>query len=69
MKMVEMKKPWVQIAMDVTDVDLACEYAKMAVEIGADWIEVGTPLIYYEMCIRDRYWECFSITSASAHFL
>lgn len=47
MKMVEMKKPWVQIAMDVTDVDLACEYAKMAVEIGADWIEVGTPLIYY----------------------
>ncbi|MHC1597803.1 MAG: 3-hexulose-6-phosphate synthase [Methermicoccaceae archaeon] len=38
----------IQVALDVLELDRAVEIAKMAVEGGADWIEVGTPLIKSE---------------------
>ena len=37
---------WVQAAIDVEDIDLAKRIAIMAKEKGAEWIEVGTPLLY-----------------------
>ena len=43
-----MKRPWVQIAIDAREVDLARELTKVAIDAGADWIEVGTPLIVYQ---------------------
>ena len=41
-------KPWVQIAIDVKDAQLAKKLAKVAIEAGADWVEAGTPLIVFE---------------------
>ena len=41
-----MKHSWIQAAIDVEDMDLAKRIAEMAVKHGAEWIEVGTPLIY-----------------------
>jgi 3-hexulose-6-phosphate synthase len=46
--MMKMKKPWVQIAIDVREIKKAEELAAMAVKAGADWVEAGTPLIVYE---------------------
>ncbi|MFB9276051.1 orotidine 5'-phosphate decarboxylase / HUMPS family protein [Cohnella cellulosilytica] len=43
-----MRKPWVQVAVDTLNVDKAREYTAIALQAGADWIEAGTPLIYYE---------------------
>lgn len=40
------KKPWIQAAIDVTDIELAKKIAFMALDNGAEWLEVGTPLIY-----------------------
>ena len=40
-----MKKTWVQAAVDVTDYAAAEKITKMAVECGAEWIEVGHPLL------------------------
>ncbi len=40
--------PWVQIAIDATSIDRAQELTALAVEAGAAWIEVGTPLITFE---------------------
>lgn len=42
----ENKNLWVQAAIDVVDMDLAKQIAKMALDNGAEWIEVGTPLLY-----------------------
>ena len=42
----EKKKAWVQAAIDVDDMDLAVAIGKMALDCGAEWLEVGTPLIY-----------------------
>jgi len=42
------QKPWVQIAIDVRDVEIGKQLAKMAVQAGADWVEAGTPLIVWE---------------------
>lgn len=41
-----MSKAWVQAAIDVQDIDLAKQIAFMALDAGAEWLEVGTPLLY-----------------------
>jgi len=41
-----MKKPWIQAAIDVEDMELAKKIAFMALDHGAEWLEVGTPLLY-----------------------
>ena len=43
-----MRKPWVQVAIDVQEIETAKRLARMAVELGADWVEAGTPLIVFE---------------------
>lgn len=40
------KSPWIQAAIDVTDIELAKRIAFMALDVGAEWLEVGTPLLY-----------------------
>lgn len=40
------KQAWVQAAIDVENIDLGIQIAEMALEEGADWIEVGTPMLY-----------------------
>ena len=40
------KRPWIQAAIDVTDIELAKKIAFMALDNGAEWLEVGTPLLY-----------------------
>ena len=37
-----------QVAIDARDRDTAEKYVNLAIEAGADWIEVGTPLIVYQ---------------------
>ncbi len=44
----KMKKPWVQIAIDVKEIKRAKELAKMAIQAGADWVEAGSPIIVFE---------------------
>lgn len=39
-------KVWVQAAIDVEDMDVAKRIAWMALDNGAEWLEVGTPLLY-----------------------
>lgn len=41
-----MSKAWVQAAIDVQDIELAKKIAFMALDAGAEWLEVGTPLLY-----------------------
>jgi len=41
------KAPWVQISIDVLDLQKGTRLAGMAEEAGADWVETGTPLITY----------------------
>ncbi len=43
-----MKKPVLQVALDLLELKRAVQIAKEAVLGGADWIEVGTPLIKSE---------------------
>ena len=43
-----MATPTLQVALDLLEIDRAVEIAKEAVRGGADWIEVGTPLIKSE---------------------
>lgn len=38
--------PWIQAAIDVADIELARKIAFMALDAGAEWLEVGTPLLY-----------------------
>lgn len=38
-------RPIVQISLDLTSVDEALETAELAMRVGVDWLEVGTPLI------------------------
>jgi 3-keto-L-gulonate-6-phosphate decarboxylase len=40
-------KPWVVISIYLNDLDLGKQFAQMAIEAGADWIEVDTPLILF----------------------
>lgn len=39
-------KTWVQAAIDVEDIEVAKRIAYMALDAGAEWLEVGTPLLY-----------------------
>ena len=39
--------PWVQISIDVLDLDKGARLAAMAEKAGAAWVEAGTPLITY----------------------
>lgn len=41
-----MEKNWIQAAIDVEDMELAKRIAFMALDHGAEWLEVGTPLLY-----------------------
>ena len=41
-------RPLVQISLDLTNNDEALRTAAIAVEAGADWIEIGTPLVLAE---------------------
>lgn len=43
-----MEKKILQVALDVLELDRAIEIAKESIEGGADWLEVGTPLIKSE---------------------
>lgn len=40
------KTPWIQAAIDVESIEVAKKIAFMALDAGADWLEVGTPLLY-----------------------
>jgi len=42
------ERPIVQVAIDVTTVDQALRIGEAAVRAGADWLEAGTPLIVFE---------------------
>src|SRR5262245_5050975 len=44
----QLKPPVVQLALDFVTVEEALEMAKIGVEAGVDWLEVGTPLIVSE---------------------
>lgn len=41
-------KPIVQISLDLTNIDEALSTARIAMDAGVDWIEVGTPLVLAE---------------------
>jgi 3-hexulose-6-phosphate synthase/6-phospho-3-hexuloisomerase len=43
-----MKKVFLQVALDILELKRALQIAREAIEGGADWIEVGTPLIKSE---------------------
>jgi 3-hexulose-6-phosphate synthase/6-phospho-3-hexuloisomerase len=43
--MIEIKPPIVQIALDFATIEEALAMAKIGVEAGVDWLEIGTPLI------------------------
>ena len=41
-------KPIIQISLDLTNIDEALRTAEMAMRVGFDWLEAGTPLILAE---------------------
>jgi 3-hexulose-6-phosphate synthase len=43
--MIEIKPPIVQIALDYATIEEALAMARIGVEAGVDWLEIGTPLI------------------------
>ncbi|MEJ7768007.1 MAG: orotidine 5'-phosphate decarboxylase / HUMPS family protein [Chitinophagaceae bacterium] len=43
-----MMKPIIQISLDLTNIDEALETAHLAIRVGFDWLEAGTPLILAE---------------------
>lgn len=42
------RRPVVQLSLDLVSIDEALRMARMAVEVGVDWLEAGTPLILAE---------------------
>jgi 3-hexulose-6-phosphate synthase len=46
--MIEIKPPIVQLALDYATIGEALEMARIGVEAGVDWLEIGTPLIVCE---------------------
>ncbi len=53
-------KPVVQISLDVIELEEALETAEMALRVGVDWLEAGTPLILAEgmravRALRERF--------------
>ncbi|MBX8631464.1 MAG: orotidine 5'-phosphate decarboxylase [Thermoplasmata archaeon] len=47
-KEIDLRKPTVQVSLDLQTIAEADKVAQIAVEAGIDWIEVGTPLILGE---------------------
>ena len=43
---IEKDQVWVQAALDMEDIELAKRVAFLALDNGAEWLEVGTPLLY-----------------------
>lgn len=43
-----MEKPWVQIAIGVLEIDKARKLPYIALQAGADRVEVGIPLILFK---------------------
>ena len=41
-------QPIVQVSLDLTSIDEALEFARIAVRAGVDWLEAGTPLLLAE---------------------
>lgn len=41
-----MEPVWIQAALDAEDIELAKKVARMALDYGVEWLEVGTPLLY-----------------------
>lgn len=41
------KAPWVQVSIDVLDLEQGTRLAAMAEQAGADWVEAGTPLLTF----------------------
>ncbi len=41
-------QPIVQISLDLTDIEEAVDTARIALQAGVDWLEVGTPLVLAE---------------------
>lgn len=41
-------RPIVQISLDLTDIEEAVDTARIALQAGVDWLEVGTPLVLAE---------------------
>ena len=41
------KAPWVQVSIDVLDLEQGTRLATMAEQAGADWVEAGTPLLTF----------------------
>ncbi len=44
----ELRRPHVQVSLDLTSLDEALHVAEIAVGAGVDWLEAGTPLILAE---------------------
>src|SRR5579884_2206451 len=44
----ELRRPHVQVSLDLTSIDEALHVAEIAVAAGVDWLEAGTPLILAE---------------------
>lgn len=42
-----MNVPWIQVSIDTQDLESAATHIDHAVAIGAEWIEVGTPLLTF----------------------
>lgn len=56
----DLRRPTVQISLDLPTLDEALPMAELALEAGVDWLEVGTPLILGEglravKTLRERY--------------
>src|SRR5436309_15248829 len=56
----ELRRPHVQVSLDLTSIDDALRVADIAVRAGVDWLEAGTPLILAEglravRALHDRF--------------
>ena len=56
----ELRRPHVQVSLDLTSIDAALHVAEIAVHAGVDWLEAGTPLILAEglravRALHDRF--------------
>lgn len=56
----ELRRPHVQVSLDLTSIEEALHVAEIAVAAGVDWLEAGTPLILAEglhavRALRDRF--------------
>src|SRR5437660_228596 len=49
------KPPVIQIALDYATIDEALEMARIGIEAGVDWLEIGTPLIVSPGGRANRY--------------